>query len=213
MSDEPSASLLIPDYSFRAYLFDCDGTIANSMPLHFVAWSKALTRHACPFPEERFYAWGGRPVPEIVEMLNQEHRLAMDVDAVSMEKEALYLEMLPHLQAVPEVLAEVRRRHGQIPFAVVSGSPRDSVVRTLTTLGILNLFDVLVCAGECAKGKPSPDPFLKAAEQLGVRPQDCLVFEDAELGIAAATAAGMQWVKIAAPVHGYVVQSAPLRLG
>jgi HAD superfamily hydrolase (TIGR01509 family) len=89
--------------------------------------------------------------------------------------------------------------HGKIPFAVVSGSPRDSVVRTLETLNILPLFDVLVCAGEYPCGKPAPDPFLIAAEKLGIPPADCLVFEDADLGIQAATAAGMQSIRIAPP--------------
>jgi HAD superfamily hydrolase (TIGR01509 family) len=191
--------LTLPQGPFSAYLFDCDGTIAHSMPLHFVAWNKALARHNCPFPEDLFYAWGGRPVPAIIEELNRNHGLSMNVEEVAREKEAIYLEMIPQLTAIPEVLAEIQRMHGQIPFAVVSGSPRDSVVRTLTALGILPLFDTLVCAGEYPKGKPAPDPFLLAAEKLGVEPESCLVFEDADLGIESAIAAGMQWVKIPLP--------------
>jgi HAD superfamily hydrolase (TIGR01509 family) len=191
--------LAIPDYPFRAYLFDCDGTIAHSMPLHFLAWNKALARHNCPFPEDLFYAWGGRPVPEIIAQLNHDHNLNMDVEQVSEEKENLYLELLPQLTAIPEVLEEIYRMQGKIPFAVVSGSPRDSVIRTLETLQILDLFEVLVCAGEYPRGKPAPDPFLIAAETLGIPPADCLVFEDADLGIQAAAAAGMQSVKIPQP--------------
>jgi len=192
--------LRLPNYSFRAYLFDCDGTIAHSMPLHFLAWNKALARHNCPFPEDLFYAWGGRPVPAIIEELNRTHGLSMNVAEVAHEKEAIYLETIPQVTAIPEVLEEIHRMHGQIPFAVVSGSPRDSVVRTLTSLGILDLFDTLVCAGEYPKGKPAPDPFLIAAQNLGVPPESCLVFEDADLGIESAVAAGMQWVKIPAPI-------------
>jgi HAD superfamily hydrolase (TIGR01509 family) len=192
-------SLHIPNHPFRAYLFDCDGTIADSMPLHFLAWNQALARHNCPFPEDLFYAWGGRPVPEIVEQLNRDHNLSMNVEQVAREKEELYVELIPQLQPIPDVLAEIHRAHGRIPFAVVSGSPRDSVVRTLTALGILDLFDTLVCAGEYTHGKPSPEPFLLAAQKLGVEPSACLVFEDADLGIQAATAAGMQSVKIPQP--------------
>jgi HAD superfamily hydrolase (TIGR01509 family) len=191
--------LQIPNHPFRAYLFDCDGTIADSMPLHFLAWNKALARHNCPFPEDLFYEWGGRPVPEIVAQLNRDHNLSMNVEEVSREKEELYVELIPQLQPIPDVLAEIHRAHGQIPFAVVSGSPRDSVVRTLTALGILDLFDTLVCAGEYVHGKPHPEPFLLAAQKLGVEPSACLVFEDADLGIQAATAAGMQSVKIPPP--------------
>ena len=188
--------LVLPNHPFRAYLFDCDGTIADSMPLHFLAWNKALARHNCPFPEDLFYAWGGRPVPEIIEQLNRDHTLKMHVEDVAREKEDLYLELLPQLTAIPDVLAEIHRSLGRIPFAVVSGSPRDSVVRTLTTLGILDLFETLVCAGDYTHGKPSPEPFLIAAQRLNVPPADCLVFEDADLGIQAATAAGMASVKI-----------------
>jgi HAD superfamily hydrolase (TIGR01509 family) len=191
--------LPLPPGNFSAYLFDLDGTIADSMPLHFLAWNKALARHNCPFPEDLFYAWGGRPVPEIVDQLNRDHNLAMNVEEVSREKEELYLELIPQLQPIPEVLEEIHRTHGQIPFAVVSGSPRDSVVRTLTALGILDLFETLVCAGEYTQGKPHPEPFLLAAQKLNVEPSACLVFEDADLGIQAATAAGMQSIKIPQP--------------
>ncbi len=192
--------LPIPAHPFGAYLFDCDGTIADSMPLHFLAWNKALAKHDCPFPEELFYAWGGRPVAEIIRMLNQQHGLHMPVEELEREKEDLFLELLPDLKAVPDVLEHIFARHGSIPFAVVSGGPRDSVERTLNTLGILHLFDTLVCAGEYTHGKPSPEPFLRAAELLHVAPADCLVFEDADLGIQAAEAAGMQWVRIPGPL-------------
>ena len=151
-------TLQIPQHAFKAYLFDCDGTIADSMPLHFIAWNKALAQHNCPFPEELFYAWGGRPVADIIESLNEQHGLSMPVAELDREKEELYLTLLPQLKAVPEVLEQIYAMHGKIPFAVVSGSPRDSVVRTLNALGILNLFEVLVCAGEYPRGKPAPDP-------------------------------------------------------
>ena len=191
--------LAIPDYPFKAYLFDCDGTIADSMPLHFVAWSKALGEWACAFSEEQFYAWGGRPVDEIVRALNEAQSLQMPVTEVMNRKEAFYREMLHELQGVPEVLEHIERSYGKIPFAVVSGSPRDSVEASLEVLGIRDRFEVLVCQGEYANGKPHPEPFLKAAALLGIAPEDCLVFEDADPGIAAAQAAGMQWVKVESP--------------
>jgi HAD superfamily hydrolase (TIGR01509 family) len=194
-------SLQLPDQPFRAYLFDCDGTITDSMPLHYRAWSRALGEWNCPFPEAQFYAYGGRPVPQIIEMLNAEHGLAMPVEETAHRKEALFVELLGELEPIPEVLEHIRRMHGVIPFAVVSGSPRDSVVRSLEALGILDLFETLVCAGDYSRGKPDPEPFLLAAQRLGVRPEDCLVFEDAELGIQAATAAGMASVKILPPVR------------
>jgi HAD superfamily hydrolase (TIGR01509 family) len=96
--------------------------------------------------------------------------------------------------------------HGKIPFAVVSGSTRDSVTRSLKTLGILDKFETLVCAGDYAKSKPDPEPFLMAAERLGVAPEDCLVFEDTEMGIQAATAAGMASVKVLQPWERVLVK-------
>ncbi len=191
--------LQLPDGPFQAYLFDCDGTIADSMPLHYVAWSKVLSEWNCEFSEELFYAWGGMPVAEILATLNQRHGLAMPVEAVQTRKEALYLESLPQLQAVPEVLEHIHLSHGRIPFAVVSGSTRDSVTASLEALGILDRFDTLVCAGDYTRSKPDPEPFLVAARRLGVPPETCLVFEDTDMGIEAATAAGMASVKILQP--------------
>ena len=191
--------LEIPEGNFKAYLFDCDGTIVDSMPLHYVAWSRALGEHGCPFPEERFYAWGGMPVRAIISALNEEHGLNMPVEQVAHTKEQYYTEMIEDLQAIPEVLAHIEDQHGRIPFAVVSGSTRDSVETSLGVLGLLDRFDTFVCAGDYAKGKPDPEPFLTAARKLGVAPEDCLVFEDAETGVAAAKAAGMAVVKVPLP--------------
>jgi HAD superfamily hydrolase (TIGR01509 family) len=120
----------------------------------------------------------------------------MPVDDVSRRKEELYFEILPQLKAVSEVLEHIEASHGRIPFAVVSGSTRDSVTASLEVLKILDRFDTLVCAGDYQKSKPDPEPFLIAAERLGVTPEDCLVFEDSDMGIQAATAAGMASVKI-----------------
>jgi HAD superfamily hydrolase (TIGR01509 family) len=185
--------------TFAAYLFDCDGTIADSMPLHYLAWKQALGECNCEFDEKLFYDWGGMPIVEIIATLNQQRGLNMPVETVAHRKESLYFELLPQLKAVPEVLEHIEARHGQIPFAVVSGSTRDSVTASLTTLNLLDKFDTLVCAGDYAKGKPDPEAFLLAAARLGVAPESCLVFEDTEMGIQAATSAGMGSVRVPLP--------------
>jgi beta-phosphoglucomutase-like phosphatase (HAD superfamily) len=161
-------TLTLPVGPFKAYLFDCDGTIVDSMPLHYVAWQTVLAEWGCEFGEELFYSWGGMPVAEII-------------------------------AAVPEVMEHIHMSHGKIPFAVVSGSTRDSVTKSLEVLGILDRFDTLVCAGDYTRSKPDPEPFLIAAERLGVKPEECLVFEDTEMGIQSAKAAGMGWVKVLQP--------------
>jgi len=189
-------TLDIPAGAFRAYLFDCDGTIADSMPLHYKAWKRALADYGAVYPEELFYSWGGKPVRTIIADLNALQGLHMPVDQLAALKESYYHAQLHELQAIPAVLDLVLAQHGRIPMAVVSGSRRASVVGSLTTLAILEKFDTLVCAEDYQHGKPAPDCFLLAAERLGVPPASCLVFEDTDLGIEAATAAGMASVRV-----------------
>ena len=202
--------LKLPPGPFDAYLFDCDGTIVDSMPLHYVAWKRALDEFGCPFPEAQFYAFGGLPVEAIIERLNAEHGLHMPPRETSIIKEGYYTEMLTDLKAIPEVLEHVHAQHGNIPLAVVSGSTRESVEASLSSLGILNLFTTLVCAGDYARSKPDPEPFLLAASRLGVDPKRCLVFEDAQPGIDAAIAAGMQYVRIPLPHERMAVPEAAI---
>jgi HAD superfamily hydrolase (TIGR01509 family) len=191
--------LKIPDGEFSAYLFDCDGTIADSMPLHYIAWKLALGEWNCEFDEKLFYGWGGMPIVEIVARLNRERGLNMPVETVAHRKENLYFELLPQLKAVPEVLEYIEAKHGQVPFGVVSGSALISVTASLATLNLLDRFDTLVCAGDYKKSKPDPEGFLLAATRLGVAPESCLVFEDTDMGIQAATAAGMASVRVPPP--------------
>jgi HAD superfamily hydrolase (TIGR01509 family) len=191
--------LELPAGPFQAYLFDCDGTIADSMPLHYLGWKQALSEHGCDFPEKLFYAWGGMPVHEIISTLNRQQGLSMDIEAVAIRKENLYYEYLPRLSAVPEVLEVIEAHHGRLPFAVVSGSTRESVTASLESLHLVDKFQTLVCAGDYIRSKPDPEAFLLAAERLGVAPESCLVFEDTAMGIQAATAAGMASVKVLQP--------------
>jgi HAD superfamily hydrolase (TIGR01509 family) len=192
-------TLTLPAGAFRAYLFDCDGTIADSMPLHYIAWKMALGEWGCVFDEKLFYSWGGRPAREIITKLNKMQGLAMPVETVAVHKEELFFELLPQLKAIPEVVEIIKAEHGKIPFAVVSGGRRESVIKALSVLHLMEYFEIIIGSEEYAHGKPAPDCFLLAAERLGVAPKDCLVFEDTDLGIEAATAAGMASVKVPEP--------------
>jgi len=191
--------LKLPAGAFQAYLFDCDGTIADSMPLHYIAWKTTLAEWNCTFDEDLFYAWGGKPCEEIISTLNRMNGLEMPVKAVEHRKENMYFDLLPQLKAIPEVVEHIHAQHGRIPFAVVSGGRHSSVVRSLTALHLLDRFETIVGADDYVNSKPAPDGFLLAAERLGVEPKDCLVFEDTDLGIRAATAAGMASVKVPSP--------------
>jgi HAD superfamily hydrolase (TIGR01509 family) len=192
-------NLQIPSGVFRAYLFDCDGTVVDSMPLHYIAWKQALGEWGCTLDEDLFYSWGGKTPVEIIAALNQMRDLKMPVDAVAERKENLYYSLLPELKPVPEVLEHIDAQQGRIPFAVVSGSSRESIVKSLTAVGLLDRFAILVGSDDYARSKPAPDAFLTAAARLNVAPKDCLVFEDTDMGIQAATAAGMASVRIPQP--------------
>jgi HAD superfamily hydrolase (TIGR01509 family) len=193
--------LKIPERAFQAYLFDCDGTIADSMPLHYIAWEKALAEWDCAFDEELFYAWGGKPPAEIIATLNEMRGLKMPVEIVAERKEHLYYELLPGLKPVPEVLEHIDAMQGKIPYAVVSGSTRESIMKTLTAVGLLDRFPILVGSEDYARSKPAPDAFLVGAARVNVAARDCLVFEDTALGIEAATAAGMAAVRVPSPLE------------
>jgi beta-phosphoglucomutase-like phosphatase (HAD superfamily) len=192
-------SLKLPPGKFEAYLFDCDGTIIDSMPLHYLAWKEALAEWNCTFDESLFYSWGGIPTREIVCLLNKQQGLSMPPDLVAARKDNLFFERFSQLKPIPEVVEHIDDQYGKIPFAVVSGGTRDSVSASLASVKLLDKFDVLVCAGDYKRAKPDPEGYLLAAEKLGVAPETCLVFEDTDMGIQAADAAGMSSVKIPPP--------------
>ena len=191
--------LQIPSGPFRAYLFDCDGTIVDSMPLHYIAWKQALSEWGCTLDEDLFYSWGGKPAVEIIASLNHMQNLNMPIEAVAERKENLYFSLLHDLKPVPEVLEQIVAQHGRIPFAVVSGSTRESIVKSLTAVGLLDRFPILIGSEDYERSKPAPDAFLIAAARLGIAPRDCLVFEDTDMGIQSATAAGMASVRVPQP--------------
>ena len=184
----------VPDRQFEGYIFDCDGTIADTMPIHYRAWTRAMAEFGGTFPEDLFYSWGGIPTGEIVRQLNEKFGSTMDVDVTTRTKENYYLEAVHEVTAVVPVLEIAKRMHGVKPLAIASGGHREMVVATLNALGILDMFDAVVCAEDYTRGKPFPDPFLEAARRIGVAPQDCLVFEDSPTGVEAAKAAEMAYV-------------------
>ena len=189
--------LAIPDGSFGAYIFDCDGTLADTMPLHYLAWRRLLREYGAPFPEELFYGLGGRPTTQILELMRDEHGVKVpDIAAAAERKEQYFLETIHEVKPVDAVLQIALQAHTVIPMAVASGGFRRNVEMTLDAIGIRSLFDAIVCVEDYARGKPFPDPFLEAARRMNVPAAECLVFEDSPLGIAAAEAARMQSVLV-----------------
>ena len=193
--------LEIPSREFGGYIFDCDGTLADNMPLHYRAWSLAMADFGGQYPEELFYEWGGRPTTHIVAALNERFGLSMDVESVVHRKEEYYFQLIPEVAPMEEVVGFAQSLRGKSPLAVASGGHRALVVATLRALRIEDWFDAVVCAEDYDRGKPHPDPFLLAAKLLGVPPGDCVVFEDSPTGIEAAKSAGMAWVFVTSPDH------------
>lgn len=183
-------------HNYDGLIFDMDGTLADTMPTHFVAWSRSMAAHGIEFSEERFYALGGVPALVIIEMLAREQGKTIDAQTVAEAKEALFLDLLQDVQPILPVkaIAEFHREH--IPMAVATGSLSWVAERILQQLEIRDWFGAVVGAEDVANPKPAPDTYLRAAELIGVDPQRCHAFEDTELGIQAARNAGMRVVDI-----------------
>jgi HAD superfamily hydrolase (TIGR01549 family) len=181
----------------RGLIFDCDGTLADTMPIHFRAWDKIMSRVGIPFPESRFYALGGMPTASIIRLLSAETGvLVEDVEALVHEKEAHFVGYLTEVQAIAPVVQIARNYRRQLPMAVASGGYRRVVMQTLTQIEIVNWFDAIVCAEDTPKHKPEPDVFLEAARRLGLNAADCVVFEDTDIGLEAAARAGAHGVDV-----------------
>ena len=192
-------NLSMPVGDFEAYIFDCDGTLADSMMVHYEAWAAVFSRHGIDFDPVLYYELGGMPARELIPLLGQKFGVQMSVEETVQAKEMHYLANVSKVTPIHGVIEIARKARGTLPMAVASGGGRPAVTSTLKHLGILDWFEVCITSEDVAQGKPAPDCFLKAAMVMGVRPDRCLVFEDAPFGIAAAEAAGMVSVLVPRP--------------
>jgi HAD superfamily hydrolase (TIGR01509 family) len=180
----------------KGLIFDCDGTLANSMPLHWRAWQLIIRRHHLDFPEDRFYALGGVPSRDIVKLLSQEQGLSLDPIAVAHEKENAYLPLMAEIEPIQAVVEIARENYGRIPLAVASGGTQAVIRGVLDHLKILPWFQAIVTCEMVQNQKPAPDVFLEAARRIGVDPQFCRAYEDTDLGLQAIRSAGMEAVDV-----------------
>ena len=185
---------MFPESGFEAVIFDCDGTLVDSMPAHFEAWCEALAMHGAGgvFKEDVFFAMGGRPTLDIVVELNDEYDLR--------PKREAFLKRLHTLALIDEVATFAGSLRGRMPLAIASGGSRMVVEKTLRAVGISDWFDEVVTADDVTEGKPAPEVFLTAARRLGVDPAKCLALDDAPAGILAARRAGMQVIAVPSPL-------------
>jgi beta-phosphoglucomutase-like phosphatase (HAD superfamily) len=190
----------IPAGGFAGYIFDLDGTLIDTMPLHYRAWDAAMRHHGLGevLSEDLFYSLGGVPTVRVAELMGLHYGLKLDPHAVEITKERLFLEKLDaveHIKPVVEFARRVARTH---PVSIATGGQPEVALPALKAAGLAGMFKIVVTPRDVApgRGKPAPDMFLLAAEKMGVPANRCLVFEDAEPGVRAALAAGMQVVRV-----------------
>jgi beta-phosphoglucomutase-like phosphatase (HAD superfamily) len=180
----------------RGIVFDCDGTLADTMPIHWKVWSAVAARHKFHFPEDRFYSLGGVPSRDILKMLSREQGVELDPLAVAHEKEEEYLTLLSQVGPIPLVVNVARENFGRIPMAVASGGNRPIIEQVLVHLGIRQLFNAVVTSEDVVNQKPAPDIFLEAARRIGVPPKFCRAYEDTDIGLQAIRDAGMEGIDV-----------------
>jgi HAD superfamily hydrolase (TIGR01509 family) len=193
-----------PQLAFAEYdgfIFDCDGTLADSMPIHYRAWCAAFAELApsINFDEPHFYSLGGMPTPEVAETVARKHGVDIDVAAITHAKEAHYLRLISEVKPVAPVVAFARQaKAAGKPVSVATGTMPGIIEKSLETIGLYREITIVITPADVAQGKPAPDMFLLAAKRMGTEPARTLVFEDGPPGFAAATAAGMQYVVVEA---------------
>lgn len=181
---------------YDGLVFDMDGTLADTMPTHFIAWTQTLNKYGIVFPEDRFYGLGGVPAPVIVAMLAEEQSVSVNPDAIAHEKEELFLNLLTKVMPILPVKAVAEFYRGKLPMAIATGSPRWVAEIILKNLGMWDWFETVVGADDIEHPKPAPDVYLEAARRLNVDPKKCFAFEDTKLGMQSARDAGMEVIDI-----------------
>jgi beta-phosphoglucomutase-like phosphatase (HAD superfamily) len=185
-----------PNFELKGIVFDCDGTLADTMPLHWKVWNGIAQRYKLHFPEDRFYSLGGVPSRDILKMLSVEQNVPLDPQAIALEKETEYLTMLDQVEPIHSIVQVAHDYFGKIPLAVASGGNRSIIHNVLEHLKIRHLFAAVVTSEDVVNQKPAPDIFLEAARQIGVPPQFCRGYEDTDLGMQAIRAAGMEAIDV-----------------
>lgn len=178
----------LPDETTRAILFDCDGTLVDTMPIHRAVWHELFLRYDFVITDEWWEEWANLPLLPMVQHVIPDATPAL-ADDLNVEAMEMYNERLHLIEPLEHVIEVARQFHGRLPMAVVTGGFRDVVVPSLDEAGITDLFDVIVTCDEVTHSKPAPDLYELAMRKLGVAPEHCLVYEDSEVGMASARGA------------------------
>jgi beta-phosphoglucomutase-like phosphatase (HAD superfamily) len=190
-----SLSPILPPH-IKGLVFDCDGTLADTMPMHWRAWQMVTQRHDLHFPEDRFYSLGGVPSRDILQMLAEEQGKSLNHIEVAHEKENAYLPLMEAVEPIHAVVEIAKANFGKVPMAVASGGTQPIIVQVLEQLKIRHLFGAIVTSEMVTRQKPAPDIFLEAARRIGVDPKFCRAYEDTDLGLQSIRSAGMEAVDV-----------------
>ena len=180
----------VPDY-IKGLIFDCDGTLVDSMPLHMKAWEYVITSRGGPWDLDFFNSKKGMPEAKIVALYNAEFAHTHNPDEIVHTKHEYFRAHASEFKPIAHVVDVVLRYRDILPMAVVSGGVREIVELELDALHIKHFFKVILTADDDIRPKPAPDLFLEAARGIGVAPDLCQAFEDGDLGLEAARLAGM----------------------
>jgi len=179
-----------------ALIFDCDGTLADTMPAHYEAWVAAVQPHGIDFPEDTFYAWGGLPTRQVATRLLAEAGLTIDPEDLALQKEFLFERTMHSVRAIEPVVNVARAARGHCPMAVATSGMRKVIEPVLDIIGVRDWFQAVVTCEDVSRHKPEPDIYLETARRLRVPPQCCLVYEDTDPGLEAARRAGMACIDV-----------------
>jgi len=175
----------------KALIFDLDGTLSDSLPVHIASWHAVCEKLNCTFDERILVEMTGAPTISFAERIILEQNLEIEAEELVILKQQEFWKNINQVKPHEAVIELMKNAHGKIPMAVGTGASRTSAILQMKELEIDDLFDFIVTADDVDRHKPEPDTFLKCAELMGVEPKYCQVFEDGELGMQAAKTAGM----------------------
>ena len=180
----------------KGLIFDLDGTISDTMPIHYIAWRNAAAKYGIDFTVELFAQLAGIPLYPTVEKLNELFGTHINPQQMGDEKEAEYEKNMHRAVPIKPVVEIIKKYHGKLPMAVGTGGQKRLAKKSLELIGLDQYLDIIVASEDVQNFKPHPETFLRCAEMMGVEPKHCQVFEDGILGIQAAQSAGMMVVDV-----------------
>ncbi|GAC20469.1 beta-phosphoglucomutase family hydrolase [Paraglaciecola arctica] len=193
----------MPDLSrYKGIVFDMDGTLIDSMGAHGLAWQQTCEKYAYPFDGEYIHDLGGVPTREIVKLLNEKYGLSHDLDEVTETKRLAFLALNDNPNIIEDTFEVMQAYQGKLKMGVGTGSERNNAIRMLTNTGLLEHLETVVTASDVTHGKPHGETFKTAATNMGLQANECVVFEDTEIGRLAAKNAGMDCIMV---INGKIV--------